>query len=196
MSQQDHKPNQEQQEELDALEKLRLRMNELYEAGSEAFDPDTMKKHLEKARDEMLEIGEHSKEIITKASHAMQKDMITTIDSMKPNLDQLSAETEEAFNRFKAKSGNMWNELAEESEKAFTVWRDRSGNLAAEFARNVGEWSQSLGQKLDDMLIYHTGESSQGGDFRCVDCGQEITLKNTGHLPPCPKCHHTEFRRA
>lgn len=42
----------------------------------------------------------------------------------------------------------------------------------------------------------HTGEVVGPGTLFCQGCGQAVTLKASGHVPPCPKCHGTLFARA
>ena len=42
----------------------------------------------------------------------------------------------------------------------------------------------------------HTGEVVGPGTLFCQGCGQTATLKASGHVPPCPKCHGTVFSRA
>lgn len=44
-------------------------------------------------------------------------------------------------------------------------------------------------------IDYHTGDLAAPGTFICRSCGQTVTLRRTGHLPPCPKCHGTVFGR-
>ena len=39
-----------------------------------------------------------------------------------------------------------------------------------------------------------TGEKPGKGRYRCKRCGTKLILDDTDdRLPPCPKCHHTEF---
>jgi rubrerythrin len=40
-----------------------------------------------------------------------------------------------------------------------------------------------------------TGETVNAGTYRCEQCGNDLTFTHTGHLPPCPVCAKTEFRR-
>ena len=47
-----------------------------------------------------------------------------------------------------------------------------------------------------EIYDYHTGEVTGPGSLVCVDCGQMVHFNTTSHIPPCPKCHHTVFRRA
>lgn len=42
----------------------------------------------------------------------------------------------------------------------------------------------------------HTGQVTAPGTLFCQGCGAGMTLKATGHVPPCPKCHGTVFSRA
>ncbi|MCK4675782.1 MAG: zinc ribbon-containing protein [Gammaproteobacteria bacterium] len=43
--------------------------------------------------------------------------------------------------------------------------------------------------------LYHTGEIAGPGTLICDDCGEKLHFHKAGHIPPCPKCHKTEFRR-
>ncbi|MEK3986390.1 zinc ribbon-containing protein [Paenibacillus sp. FSL K6-3166] len=39
-----------------------------------------------------------------------------------------------------------------------------------------------------------TGEKPGVGTYTCTKCGTKVTLDdNTDTLPPCPKCHNTEY---
>jgi predicted Zn-ribbon and HTH transcriptional regulator len=50
-----------------------------------------------------------------------------------------------------------------------------------ERANAIGEW--------------HTGEVTGIGTLQCKSCGEEMHFHKTSHIPPCPKCHGTKFRR-
>jgi len=42
-----------------------------------------------------------------------------------------------------------------------------------------------------------TGEKPGKGVYVCKKCGQTVKLDdNSDTLPPCPRCEHTEFRKA
>lgn len=42
---------------------------------------------------------------------------------------------------------------------------------------------------------YKTGEISGPGAYQCMQCSEIIHLDKPGRLPPCPKCHATEYKR-
>ena len=51
----------------------------------------------------------------------------------------------------------------------------------AERARRAGE--------------YHTGNITSIGTLQCAGCGELLHFHATSHIPPCPKCHGSIFRR-
>lgn len=43
---------------------------------------------------------------------------------------------------------------------------------------------------------YHTGEITGPGTLVCTACGEHIHFHQAGHIPPCPKCHATVYKRS
>ncbi|MDU8970313.1 MAG: hypothetical protein E7H45_12940 [Lacticaseibacillus rhamnosus] len=42
--------------------------------------------------------------------------------------------------------------------------------------------------------MYHTGDKPGTGNYRCINCGEIITLdQSTDTLPPCPSCNGTNW---
>jgi Zn finger protein HypA/HybF involved in hydrogenase expression len=52
-----------------------------------------------------------------------------------------------------------------------------------------------LAQIAQAAAEYHSGEITAPGKLRCIACGQTIELRQTGHIPPCPKCHGGRYQR-
>lgn len=42
---------------------------------------------------------------------------------------------------------------------------------------------------------YSTGEFAGIGTLVCDQCDTTLQFHKPGHIPPCPKCHHTHFHR-
>ena len=51
----------------------------------------------------------------------------------------------------------------------------------AEHARQVGVW--------------HTGEITNVGVLYCQSCDEVLHFKKPGHIPPCPKCKGTVYKK-
>ena len=44
--------------------------------------------------------------------------------------------------------------------------------------------------------MYKTGEQPGKGTYKCLNCGQFVTLDDeTDTLPPCPNCNATEWEQ-
>ena len=43
--------------------------------------------------------------------------------------------------------------------------------------------------------VYRTGEICSAGTLTCKSCSQQMKFTKNSRIPPCPKCHHTEFER-
>ena len=54
---------------------------------------------------------------------------------------------------------------------------------------------KKLRQQADVIGEWHTGEITGVGTLRCSECNKDIHFHTTGHIPPCPQCHGTVFKR-
>ena len=52
-----------------------------------------------------------------------------------------------------------------------------------------------LQQRANALGEWHTGEVVGIGTLECKGCGEQLHFHHTGHIPPCPKCRGTRYRR-
>jgi hypothetical protein len=52
-----------------------------------------------------------------------------------------------------------------------------------------------LEQRANAVGEWHTGEVVGIGTLECKGCGEQLHFHHTGHIPPCPKCRGTKYRR-
>jgi hypothetical protein len=69
-------------------------------------------------------------------------------------------------------------------------------NLASHLFGSMGDMFQGWAAKSEEALAYNTGEISGPGLLTCTDCGAELHLERPSRIPPCPKCHKTDFRKS
>lgn len=50
-------------------------------------------------------------------------------------------------------------------------------------------------ERAEHPYTYHTGELTGPGTLVCDACGEKLHFYKAGRIPPCPKCHATEFKR-
>lgn len=68
--------------------------------------------------------------------------------------------------------------------EAFTAAADQTKLAYLDLARRAQRASE-----------YHTGDITSIGTLQCTACGELLHFHATGHIPPCPQCHHTRFAR-
>ena len=151
-------------------DKLASKFNELYLAGK-ARGRESMAVALEKAHEQMTSLGEFSAEHGAELKKYMARDLDQTI----ADAQHLGEEAKERLNPARLGAGAL-SSLA-------TVLELTSNAL------------HSLGEKAKEKLTYKTGEMTSAGTLTCQACGQKVHLKETGHVPPCPKCSGTLFNK-
>ena len=150
---------------------LASKFNELYLAGKER-GREAMSVALEKANEQLIELGEFGTEQGEKLKQYLARDLDQTIS----DAQQLGEEAKERFHPTRLGAGAL-SSLA-------TVLELTSNAL------------HSLSVKTKETLTYRAGEMTSAGTFTCQACGQEVHLKKTGHVPPCPKCDGTLFNKS
>lgn len=54
---------------------------------------------------------------------------------------------------------------------------------------------EQLKARAKQLSEWHTGEITGPGTLVCSACGEHLHFHKTGHIPPCPKCHTTIYKR-
>lgn len=52
-----------------------------------------------------------------------------------------------------------------------------------------------IAQRADALGEWHAGEVTGIGTLECKGCGELLHFHKVGHIPPCPKCHGSRYRR-
>ncbi len=88
-------------------------------------------------------------------------------------------------------------ELKEGAKEKLNPSRLGSGALAS-MSKLLHKTSDALSHyagKAEESLTCKSGEITSAGKLVCKACGYEMNFKKTGRIPPCPKCHKTEFSK-
>jgi rubrerythrin len=166
-------PGPEQKKrELAAYERLRDEIGKRLGEVRETLNAETMRQALHSARERLKEAGEHTADTVDKVAASIEKDIVNAAHRMGPK----------------------WEAFSEKTADLFGVWRDRSATFLGRAAQGVVEWLHQAGRQLGPRT-YRTGEIAAAGTFACTACGHEVQLKTAAHLPPCPSCLKTEFKR-
>ncbi|GAB2878752.1 hypothetical protein GCM10027046_03200 [Uliginosibacterium flavum] len=165
----EHK-NQDKSRLAEQYDKFADKFNELYWAGK-LRGRDSMTAALDKAHEHLVSLGEFTTEQGEELKQYLARDLDQTI----VDAQQLGDEAKERFHPARLGAGAL-------------------SSIAAvlEFG---GDALRSLSSKAKESLGYRTGEMSSAGTLTCQACGQTVQLKQTGHVPPCPKCSATLFSK-
>jgi hypothetical protein len=162
----------QQKRELAAYQKLRADMQKLLADTKDTVSPDTIRQALNDARERLRQLGEHTADTIDTAIASIEKEMIGASQRMGARLENVSERTADVF----------------------YIWRDRGNRFLAEAAKALGDWTQEVSARLGEQT-YRTGEIAASGELECTACCEHVQLETPAHVPLCPKCRKTEFRR-
>lgn len=146
------------------------RARELFDAGQEKSQV-AMEKAMEAARTQFAAAGEFSAEQGQAFARFMRRDLDQTAEDMRA--------------------------LRHGAVERLSPSRLGAGALSsiARLLEATGSALQNVSRKAEETLHFNTGEITAAGTLTCTLCGQKVQLKQSSHIPPCPSCHGTEFRK-
>ena len=88
--------------------------------------------------------------------------------------------------------------LGEAATKKLNATRIGAGarESVATVVHSAGAALQSLAGKSAAPVTYQTGELTSAGTLTCTNCGVAVELAATDHVPPCPTCGGTVFKKS
>lgn len=146
------------------------RTRELFEAGQEQGKY-AIEKAAETAREQFAAAGEFSVE----QGEAFRSYMLRDLAQTEADMRNVGQEAADRLNPARLGAGAL--------------------SSIARLLQATGSVLQSLSHKAEESLHFNTGEITAAGTLTCTKCGQKVQLKQSGHIPPCPSCHGTEFRK-
>jgi hypothetical protein len=155
-----------------AYEKMLERVHETLDRAEQETIPQ-LKENIDQAREKAVELGELTREEADKVAGYIERDLKDAATYL------------------------------HDSQEEFSQWLrfdlDQIGNRLLEMFADVADRTQVELSKLAEQArraqLYHTGEVTGPGTLVCRWCGKAMHFRKAGHIPPCPKCRGTEFRR-
>lgn len=137
----------------------------------------TLSENIEKASEKASELGELTKEEAEKIGGYIKRDLEDAghylSDYAAENGPQLKNWIKDELSFAEVEFAEMFATLADKTRIELDALADR--------ARQVGVW--------------RTGEITNVGKLYCQNCDEVLHFKKPGHIPPCPKCRGTEFKK-
>ncbi len=156
-----------------AYNQMMIRVSEALTKAEKATEP-LLHKAIEAAEEKAVELGEISREEAIKIGEFLRRDLQDAGKYL------ASDETQELKDWLLFDLELIENQLLE----MFLSVADQAKLDMLAFEEELAEASS-----------YRTGEITGPGTLVCVGCGELLHFHASGHIPPCPKCHGSDFSR-
>jgi len=157
---------------VDAYERMLKRTHDAIEQAEKETVP-AFRELLHKTRDGMVELGELTREEANKVAGYVERDI--------KDAAQYIADTGEDIK-------SWWRFDLDMIEQRML---DAFSRVADQTSIQLRNWAEQARQ----ASVYYSGEVTGPGTLVCASCGADLHMHKTGRIPPCPKCHGTEFKR-
>ena len=160
-------------------------------------------------KDRLLQAYNHMLDELHAAMEKTEEQLSPTVDEMLANAEQMSKKLY-ALTQDEAKTvvEHLKRDIGHARKYMQTEGKELNQWLKFDIDLVEGRFADFLNQAADKNwldfrafkdfqtnTLYKTGEICGPGTLRCLNCGQEMRMTSNNHIPPCPKCHHTEFER-
>lgn len=156
-----------EQDEVSFYNKIISRTEELLESGRKNLDD-----ALKRAGDELSAAGHFTREQSEKISAYVKRDIQNAVN----NAGKAKENLKDAVTPMRVAAG---------AQSLFS-------KILSSTAETLSEWAK----KSEQQLEFKTGEVTSPGTLTCKNCMEEIHMKKTARIPPCPRCHQTLFRKS
>jgi len=141
--------------------------------GSAEKGSENLQHLLEKARDEVAEKDDITREEAQKVSEYLKRDLHNAREYLNDNSHDMADWLHMDIELIEWNLIDLFLQAADKTKLDLL--------LLEENAKHINE--------------YHTGEITGPGTLVCTQCGKALHFLNTGHVPPCSQCKSTQFRR-
>lgn len=156
-----------EQEDVSLFEKITGRTEELFDSGRKNLD-----EALKKAGEDLASAGNFTREQSEKISGFVKRDIQHAIENAGKAHENLKGAV--APGRVAAGAQSLFARILSSTAETFNEWAHKS----------------------EQQLEFKTGEVTSPGTLTCKNCNEQIHMRKTARIPPCPKCHQTLFRKS
>lgn len=161
-------------------------------------------------KEKLVAAFDHMVENVSEAIHEAEEALAPTIDEMVHNaqvlareLFALTQEEAESLGETLKRDMHKANKTLNQQRKELKDWlsfdltlvEDRFIDLVARAADKAWLDFREFESEDHQASLYRSDEVCNAGTFNCNNCGNTITLSETGQIPRCPACDHGEFYR-
>ena len=165
--------NQEDNSLVDAYNQMMARIKDTIES-AEAHAAPTLQKAIDLAKKNAIHLGEISMEEAEEIGNYIKRDINDAAEYL--------METSHEFSEW------LMLDIDIIEQKVLELFLSVADKTRIEL--------EQLAHPTCKISQYHTGEITGPGSLICEACNEMIHFTTTGHIPPCPRCKKTCFKRA
>lgn len=156
----------------------------------------------EKLTDAYNRMLERTREAMDKADKGLREGVDTAMEKA-TELGELTREEAELVSIYVMRDLEDAAEFISEEGQELAGWLkfdlelvERSLlDIFAQMVDHTREELTKLELRANALGEWKSGEVTGIGTLQCKSCGELLHFHKTGHIPPCPKCHGTTYRR-
>lgn len=157
---------------LDAYHRMMERVEATIQEAEEKALP-TLEENLAAAKEKAVELGELTREEADRIATYLKRDMEDAAHYLAETGEELAPWLKFDIEQIEKRLFEMMLTVADKTKLELERFEER----------------------MRSGPIYHTGEITGAGVLKCTACGEELHFNAPGHIPPCPRCHATEYQR-
>ncbi|EAU55590.1 NADP-dependent isocitrate dehydrogenase [Mariprofundus ferrooxydans] len=152
--------------------------------------------------DQYDQLAERFKELFESGAEKSSEFAATAMEKARQQLTAAGAFSEEQGKNLKVFLERDFSQMAQTmrdgAKEKLNPSRVSVGALSSLYAllNAAGLALSSVAVRTQKALSCRSGEITSAGTLTCISCDHELHFKKTGRVPPCPKCHATEFRKS
>ncbi len=160
-------------------------------------------------KDKLLQAFNQMIDDLHAAIEKAEEKMAPTLDQMISNAEKMSKQLYALTqDEIRLVSDHVKRDIAHAREYMQTEGHELNQWLKFDIQQVEDKFADFLAQAADknwldfhafkqnqQNVLYRTGEICAPGTLSCLSCGQEMKITRNNRIPPCPKCHKTEFSR-
>jgi len=148
--------------------------------------------------------AEKTKEFLAESREKTSETFEHAMDQARENMEKAGEISRSESDRLKAflkrdmeQTAQDFKNAGEKAQASLNPHNLKSGffNLVGYVAKNSSQLMESLAEWAENEVVLHTGEVTGPAVLTCRSCDEVLHFKESGRVPPCPKCHKTEFQR-
>lgn len=161
-------------------------------------------KTYEKLEASYEKFAEKTKKFLEESRETTSESLNQAMDRVRQDLEKAGDITREEGEKIKAFLQRDLEQTSKDMKQLGTSTVDhlrpgsvRTGfyNLMSYVGTHSSELFDKLAEKAEKQVTVKTGEICSKTKLKCKECETEISIHDSSKVPPCPKCHKTEFKR-